>query len=56
MKQFAILIIGTLRVVRFDSKDELQDALKTLRANDKAFLVFKWHHGLERYVPLEIWE
>lgn len=54
-KPYAALIVGSLRVVRFDSRDELQDALKTLKSQGKTFFAFKYHHGAEGYVQCEVW-
>ena len=56
MKPYAILFLTTLRVARFDSKDEFQDAMKSLRSQGTEFIALKWHESAQRYVVPEICE
>lgn len=53
---FAIIILTNLRVARFQTKDEWQDAMKNLRERDRAFIPVKYHFGIERYETPEVVE
>jgi len=47
---FAVVILTGLRVARFHTKEEFQDAMKTLKADETPFVPVKYHHGAGRYV------
>ena len=53
---FALIILKTLRVVRFQTKEEFFDAMKTLNERKTKFIGFKYHHGAGTYVMPEIYE
>ena len=48
MKKYAIIQTVDLKTVKFEHKDDLQDAIISLRGRDKPFLVFKYNedHGV----------
>lgn len=53
MKPYAILLLHNLRIVRFDTKDEMLDAMKTLAQQDRECLAFHLHNGTGVYVQME---
>jgi len=49
-KPFAVIILTTLRVARFQTKDEFYDAMRNLKERETPFIPVKYHHGVERYI------
>jgi len=47
---FALIILTGLRVVRFQTRQEFEDAMLTLRNAETPFVPVKYHHGAGRYV------
>ena len=54
-KPYAVIFLTTLRVARFDTKDEWYDAMKTLKSQDAPFVPVKYHYGAQRYIVPENW-
>lgn len=53
---FAILFLTSLRVARFYTKEEFNDAMVTLRQLGIEFIALKWHESAQRYVVPEVYE
>lgn len=53
MKPFALVFLTTLRVAKFDTKDEWYDAMRTLKQQNTPFIALKYHFGSERYITPE---
>ena len=50
---FAILMLNNLRVVRFQTKDEMIDAMRNLKARDIECLAFRHWPETDGYTPIE---
>jgi len=53
MKRFAVIIHDDLRVRRFQTKDELQDAIIAIQKNEYEFTAFKFYFDLGKWVAFE---
>jgi hypothetical protein len=51
--KFAIVMLNTLRVVRFQTRDELTDAVRELAKREIDYIVFKYHAGTNRWIMPE---
>ena len=55
MKKFALIKMNTLKVVEFDSKEELTDAMKVLELKNINCIPLKHNPNLEQWYQLEPW-
>ena len=53
---FALLILTSLAVKRFNSKDEQRIAMDALQTKGVRFVALKYHHGAQTYIVPEIYE
>ena len=53
MEKYAILIIGTLKLKKFEFKDDYKIAVNSLLQQGKDFVTFKYNHSIEAYVMPE---
>lgn len=51
---FAILILSSLRICKFMTKDELQDAILALKKDSKSYVPLVYHAGANTYFVAEV--
>jgi hypothetical protein len=53
---FALLLLTSLAVKRFNSKDEQRIAMDALQTKGVRFVALKYHHGAQTYIVPEVYK
>jgi hypothetical protein len=53
LKKFAVITHDNLKVRRFQTKDELEDAIAAIRSKEHEFTAFKFYFDLGKWVAFE---
>ena len=55
-KKFAVISHDTLRVFKFNTKDELMDSIIAIRRREGEFTAFKYRLELSKWTAFESWK